>query len=439
LQWAQTDAGIFGTLRASDAEGDPISYVVTAGPTYGTVTIASDGSYTYTPDDPFDDSAHTDSFTVKIADQGWHLNLLNLFAPRYRDVTVPVEIQAYEYSPVLTQPEDTFKFTIYNFSSKNMTFDGVEHQDSGADNHTPEKDAALPIGGKLEFFLEDEAWSGNYLRARFKDDEGKEWHVTMTVPHSGDDYTSDFWTNGTGVAWTGSGGENQAKAEFFDAPNTVVNLSIDDDADAETRKKQVQEVADVLSKVCESGAAKCKYEPVKKEVVDMGYQLATEPLENRTPEEQSYSVTYTQTESVTSSFSLTVGATFDSLIAGVEASVEASYGREVSSEESEEFNLTINVGPGSEDDPQTRYLYWTEDQEQYNGGFNVKYGNTTYNLSNIKFRFPAQDIKGRYIVTTKPMQKKTDEWGLEYYSDVPQEDIVAQGWLPDGGGDLGEV
>ena len=76
----QTSGIITGTVGAVDPEGDAITYSVIAGPAFGTVAIAPDGSYTYTPGAGF---AGTDTFTVAAADSGLHINLLNLLRPAY--------------------------------------------------------------------------------------------------------------------------------------------------------------------------------------------------------------------------------------------------------------------------------------------------------------------------------------------------------------------
>ena len=69
---------ITGTLGASDPEGDPLSYRVSSSPANGSVTVASDGTYTYTAGSGFNG---LDAFTVAVTDEGFHINLLDLFRP----------------------------------------------------------------------------------------------------------------------------------------------------------------------------------------------------------------------------------------------------------------------------------------------------------------------------------------------------------------------
>ena len=61
------DTPVTGTITASDVDGDTLSYTVAdnGSPAHGTVTVNSDGSYTYTPASNYHGS---DSFTVVISD-----------------------------------------------------------------------------------------------------------------------------------------------------------------------------------------------------------------------------------------------------------------------------------------------------------------------------------------------------------------------------------
>jgi hypothetical protein len=72
----QSQGLITGNLGAVDPEADQIVYSLTSTPLHGSVAIASDGSYTFTPGQDF---TGTDTFTVAAADTGFHINLLDLF------------------------------------------------------------------------------------------------------------------------------------------------------------------------------------------------------------------------------------------------------------------------------------------------------------------------------------------------------------------------
>lgn len=82
---AQTMYGLVsGSVNATDPDSPTLKYSVTSAPTHGAVEIASDGSYTYTPDAEYAATGIGDSFTVSVSDEasGFHLHgimgLLNL-------------------------------------------------------------------------------------------------------------------------------------------------------------------------------------------------------------------------------------------------------------------------------------------------------------------------------------------------------------------------
>lgn len=77
----------WGFLAARDPEWETITYSVSQNPRLGDVVITENGAYIYTPGTDF---AGTDSFTVTLQNPGFHVNLLDLFAPPRRDVTVTV-------------------------------------------------------------------------------------------------------------------------------------------------------------------------------------------------------------------------------------------------------------------------------------------------------------------------------------------------------------
>lgn len=83
---APPDFQVVAAIDATDPEGDPLTYTLTADPTIGTVTLAADGSFSYTPNDPA--RFETDEFTVKVSDSGF--NLLDPFSDRSTMVSVTV-------------------------------------------------------------------------------------------------------------------------------------------------------------------------------------------------------------------------------------------------------------------------------------------------------------------------------------------------------------
>ncbi|BBZ30341.1 hypothetical protein MMAD_46360 [Mycolicibacterium madagascariense] len=71
IQTGQTLAGVVtGKLNASDPNGDPLTATVTRQGAFGTVGLAADGTYTYTPTVTVPATGLTDSFQVAIDDSG---------------------------------------------------------------------------------------------------------------------------------------------------------------------------------------------------------------------------------------------------------------------------------------------------------------------------------------------------------------------------------
>jgi hypothetical protein len=82
---SQTFGGVItGDLKATDANGDKLTYTVDKGPAKGAVTVRPDGTFTYTPSDALAFTGGTDTFTVTVDDRPgnpFHINLLKLFQP----------------------------------------------------------------------------------------------------------------------------------------------------------------------------------------------------------------------------------------------------------------------------------------------------------------------------------------------------------------------
>jgi hypothetical protein len=70
-QNSQTFNGVVrGNLNASNVTGDTLTYTVTGGPQNGTVAVNPDGTFTYTPNAATAYTGGTDTFTIKVVDNG---------------------------------------------------------------------------------------------------------------------------------------------------------------------------------------------------------------------------------------------------------------------------------------------------------------------------------------------------------------------------------
>lgn len=119
----QSGGLITGSVGAIDPEQDSITYQVTQAPQFGSVVVASDGSFTYTPGNDF---IGTDSFNVAASDGGRHLNLLDLRRPASTEAFIQVSQGA-------GQPVLTFNF-VYGSGSQYWTTEARNALQSAAMN-----------------------------------------------------------------------------------------------------------------------------------------------------------------------------------------------------------------------------------------------------------------------------------------------------------------
>jgi len=102
---------VVGSLGVVDAEGDPITYKLADAPQDGTVQIASDGTFTYTPGLSY---VGSDTFTVAVNNSGF--NLLDPFGSR--TTTVPVHVYELNNPPAGTIVGYTRGYNIVNLTGQ---------------------------------------------------------------------------------------------------------------------------------------------------------------------------------------------------------------------------------------------------------------------------------------------------------------------------------
>ncbi|MDP4145917.1 MAG: Ig-like domain-containing protein [Bacillota bacterium] len=190
------DETLSGNLHATDIDSTNLTYTVVQGPSNGTVTINSDGSYTYTPNANYNG---TDSFTFKANDGQADSNVatVNITVNSVNDIPVVYNINK-------NGTEDTvLTFTAADFSSE---FEDVDGSLQGV------RITSLPLDGTLRL-------------------NGEAVHVGDEIPSaalSGLTFTPDAnWNGNTSFGWSGSDGTayavlgakvNLAIAPVNDAP-----------------------------------------------------------------------------------------------------------------------------------------------------------------------------------------------------------------------------
>lgn len=102
---SQTGSGVItGRIGGIDVDGETLTYSVVTNPELGTVAVAADGSYTYTPGP---DYAGADAFTVNVAPADWTFNLFTPFDNGSREVTIQVGASAPTTPFQALQPNET--------------------------------------------------------------------------------------------------------------------------------------------------------------------------------------------------------------------------------------------------------------------------------------------------------------------------------------------
>ena len=132
-----------GTLSASDADGDTLSFSAAAPPAIGTVAIADDGSFTYTPAGNFNGA---DQFSFKANDGGLDSNiatvLINVGPANDPPVATNSTFEAHENTPLVETllGYDIDAGDIVNFSIATAPTSGVAMIDdpaTGTFTYTP--------------------------------------------------------------------------------------------------------------------------------------------------------------------------------------------------------------------------------------------------------------------------------------------------------------
>jgi hypothetical protein len=122
----QTGQTVTGNIGATDAEGDALTYKVTQGPKYGTLSIdQATGNFTYTPNDINYTEVQTDSFSVSVTDGKF--NVLSLFSPHSAKVGIDVSVLNPEVQRVILDLPNTIASPAnprYSADGKSIFFAG---------------------------------------------------------------------------------------------------------------------------------------------------------------------------------------------------------------------------------------------------------------------------------------------------------------------------
>ncbi len=170
----KSDGTVVGNVFASDAENDPLTYKLTKLPDYGTVQIASDGSYTYTPGNTYNGY---DSFSVAVVDPGF--NVLDPSASRSTDTFVEV--------PYWSKGGYTNKWSVRNFTASPVTLTALNAEPGYGDawDGHPPVGTVLQPGDEMSFELTWYAFLSYGAGPQFTGANGNKWDVNFYTTSGG--------------------------------------------------------------------------------------------------------------------------------------------------------------------------------------------------------------------------------------------------------------
>jgi hypothetical protein len=173
-----------GTLNAATQIGDPISVKVITEPTQGTVTVTPEGFFTYTPGEALAGTPGNDTFTVKVTDEGFHLQ--SLFGIPGHSTTVEVPVSWQDLAPSPPGGDKYYGYYIWNYTGYTLSVTGSETQ---ATTQAPQVGTVIPQGEYT--FVQMESGSEKDKESKFYLDKTGPGLAEIAPPDvSGYDYTA---------------------------------------------------------------------------------------------------------------------------------------------------------------------------------------------------------------------------------------------------------
>lgn len=378
---------LIGQIAAWDPEGDDVVYRVVEDPTFGTVSIDSDGTYMYTPGQNFDGPDH---FTVAVDNPGARVNLLDLRGgPTLLNVAVD--------GSITTPVGATQGYTVYNFTSRTIAYQGVWAEGKDDDKYSGPQIGTLLAPGESAHFEVTYYFGYNQYASPFFKAVDNEYNVGGTG-----EWGAEFHVGPFNQAWTEKcGGDCSISGQtviLTDPKGTVVDIPAG----------LGQEQADALNTFCKSGgAATCSFIPRNGKSVFQkadfestytDWKQTEAGFTNATSSDITYVKTFTSSESEDSSFDLTTEASAD-VFAIVSASVTRNSSQSWSKSNEYSYSVETTIRPGE------KLTVEVQDPiKRVTGDFIVKIGGTTLNLRDVHFDSPDADRQGDIRFTTVPVK-----------------------------------
>lgn len=392
LPSAPGQAQVVGALNTVSPFGAPVEFAVTNAPANGTVTIDSQGFYTYTPDAALAATGGTDTFAVTATDTGFHLE--NLFGLSGHTVTMTVPVTV---APQGTQPQvaaDLLTYHVYNTSWTTQSVNGASYSYNTGAVAEPAVGTQFQTGQSADFTMN---WTSGVYGSPYISvilSSGKTsppgtlqfasilFSQYLVYPYSP---VQNCSTSG-GVCSTGG---TSGSIYVADAPGTVYTVPA----------AQAQQQSDVLQNLVADDLSNATF--YTKSQPTIGYTnplkvLGFSPYTNNTQDNSTNTYTVSQTTSKTdsSSYNVSVKVTEEAklglLTSKAELGAQYTWGTTTANSLTYTQAVTQTIRPGY-----TIYLYTETPVYRYYGDWSVVYGNTTYILNDVWFDSP-NPVTGSY-------------------------------------------
>jgi hypothetical protein len=357
---------IVGTVGAIDPEGDPLTFVLTDIPKYGTVQVNPDGTYVYTPGM---DYPGYDSFWLAVNDGEFNGEaLVSVGDPSLMDLN----------SALISRG-----LTIYNLTSSDLELTDF--------THTRRVENVAPVGTVLKLAestfvsLAQYAFVNNESTSTFSRTNGGFGFVTYfdLLPYA-TNWGCTFF--GTGSYRTeGSTTNKNAALYLLDQARTTIIIP----------SGQGQEQADLLNQLAESKWVNSSFTPKSfDDTAWTDWKLAASPVlnESTSPVDKTITVTTTQSTTTTLKLSASVRA---KVFEVVNITVSAEYSEAWTDTYTFSESVKFTAQPGEKAFIETR-----QPVKRVIGDYTVQMGNTTWILKDVYFDSPDPDRYMEYKVKT---------------------------------------
>jgi len=385
-QLGQLSSGlVMGTLDPEDANGDRMTYAVTAQPTRGTVNVNPDGTYVYTPTDP-DLIAHggTDTFTVGVDDRGFHL-LNNNAAP----TAVPVTVAVGEQPPPQSTGPDKQGFDVYNLTSQTLKLKGYTTGKVGLTKSTFvtfEKPAGVPDAGtiilpgqKMHFDIPKSFFAGTDVAADFTAPNGETYQAIMIstsfsmVPKVNCRSSAACSPNSAYDYLPYVGGEEIMFLDKAGAPPVNVGPN------------QADLQAQILNALCRNNSQiKCTFDPKgqPEKAIDKHIASQFQPIKNNTLDNIERTIAVADTFKVSTNWKISAEAEFE-INKVINLGVKGEFGQTREEQKVVTDTIKVIVRPA-----QQLVVYAETPVYRDFGDFTIKMGNTDYVVRGVHVNTP---------------------------------------------------